>query len=218
VEGRALAWEMVGYGASIREGWGRDISVAHQAEYPAGWIREIGLDSAVIVGHDLGGGVAQILAVRTPELVRGLVLTNAICYGSWPIPSVKAMRAAGPLVERLPDAIVRFNLYLGLFLRGHDDRVRAKESLAEHWPNYEGAGGAAALVLQARSRDLQDLCLMANFCDITWAMVGQAAQGAGDAELYETVNSLEGQTSTQIKWLKTRMKQAAPQTLLVASS
>jgi hypothetical protein len=67
-------------------------------------------------------------------------------------------------------------------------------------------------------RDLQDLYVMTNFCDITWTMVGQAAQGAGDVELYETVNSLEGETSTQIKWLKTRMKQAAPQTLLVASS
>lgn len=67
-------------------------------------------------------------------------------------------------------------------------------------------------------RDLQDLYTMANFCDITWTMIGQAAQGAGDVELLETVDSLEGQTSTQIKWLKTRMKQAAPQTLLVASS
>ena len=67
-------------------------------------------------------------------------------------------------------------------------------------------------------RDLQDLYIMANFCDITWTMIGQAAQGARDVELYQTVNSLEGQTSTQIKWLKTRMKQAAPQTLLVASS
>jgi hypothetical protein len=67
-------------------------------------------------------------------------------------------------------------------------------------------------------RDLHDLYVMANFCDITWTMIGQAAQGAGDRELLETVNALEGQTSTQIKWLKTRMKQAAPQTLLVASS
>src|ERR687885_587293 len=64
VEGRALAWEMVGYGASIREGWERDISVARQAEYLAGWMREIGLDSAVIVGHDLGGGAAPKLGVR----------------------------------------------------------------------------------------------------------------------------------------------------------
>lgn len=67
-------------------------------------------------------------------------------------------------------------------------------------------------------RDLQDLYVMANFCDITWTMIGQAAQGAGDVELYETVNSLEDQTRIQIKWLRTRMKEAAPQTLLVASS
>ncbi len=157
VEGRALAWEMVGYGGSIREGWDRDISVARQAEYLAGWMREVGLEGgAVVVGHDLGGGVAQILALRTPELVRGLVLTNAICYDSWPILSVKAMRAAGPLVERMPDAMVRLNLYVGLFLRGHDNRARAKESLAEHWPYYERMGGAAALVRQARSLDVRD--------------------------------------------------------------
>ena len=67
-------------------------------------------------------------------------------------------------------------------------------------------------------RDLQDLYMMANFCDITWTMVGQAAQGLRDRELLETVDSLEGQTATQIKWLKTKMKQSAPQTLLVASS
>lgn len=59
-------------------------------------------------------------------------------------------------------------------------------------------------------RDLQDLYVMANFCDITWTMIGQAAQGTGDKELLETINALEGQTSIQIKWLKTRMKQAAP--------
>jgi hypothetical protein len=48
-------------------------------------------------------------------------------------------------------------------------------------------------------------------------MIGQAAQGARDWELLEAVNSCEGQTATQIKWLETRMKQAAPQALLVAS-
>ena len=160
---RSMAWEMVGYGASTEEGRDRDISVSRQADYLADWMPEVGLEGgAVIVGHDLGGGVAQILAVRRPELVRGLVLTNAICYDSWPIPSVKAMRAAGPLVERLPDAIMRFNLYVGLFLRGHDDPTRARESIAEHWPYYEAAGGAAALIRQARSLDVQDTLAIAD--------------------------------------------------------
>ena len=61
---RSMAWEMVGYGASIEEGWDRDISVAKQADYLASWVREVGMESAFLVGHDLGGGVAQILAVR----------------------------------------------------------------------------------------------------------------------------------------------------------
>lgn len=65
-------------------------------------------------------------------------------------------------------------------------------------------------------RDLHDLYLMAHSCDISWTMIGQAAQGAGDKELLEAVNTCEGQTATQIKWLRTRMKQAAPQALLVA--
>ncbi len=66
-------------------------------------------------------------------------------------------------------------------------------------------------------RDLHDLYLMAHACDISWTMIGQAAQGARDTELLEVVGSCTGQTAIQIKWLKTRMKQAAPQALLVAS-
>ena len=45
-------------------------------------------------------------------------------------------------------------------------------------------------------------------------MIGQ---GARDRELLEVVETCEGETATQIKRLKTRMKQAAPQVLLVAS-
>ena len=66
-------------------------------------------------------------------------------------------------------------------------------------------------------RDMQDLYLVASACDIAWTMVGQAAQGARDTELLGVVNACEGETYNQLKWLRTRMKQAAPQALLVAS-
>ena len=66
-------------------------------------------------------------------------------------------------------------------------------------------------------RDLQDLYLLATLADITWTLVGQAAQGARDRALHKTVAECESQTSAQLKWLKTRMKSAAPQALLVAS-
>jgi hypothetical protein len=66
-------------------------------------------------------------------------------------------------------------------------------------------------------RDLHDLYLMACECDIAWTVVGQAAQGARDRELLAVVRKCEGETAMQIKWTRSRMKEAAPQALVVAS-
>jgi hypothetical protein len=65
-------------------------------------------------------------------------------------------------------------------------------------------------------RDLHDLYLMACECDIAWTLVGQAAQGARDDELLEVTSRCEGETAIAVKWLTTRMKQAAPQALVVS--
>jgi hypothetical protein len=65
-------------------------------------------------------------------------------------------------------------------------------------------------------RDLHDLYLMATECDMAWTLVGQAAQGARDRELLAVVGRCEGETAIQLKWLRTRMKEAAPQALVVA--
>ena len=64
-------------------------------------------------------------------------------------------------------------------------------------------------------RDLHDLYLMACESDMAWTLVGQAARGARDRELLHLVESCEGETAIALKWLATRMKQAAPQALVV---
>lgn len=66
-------------------------------------------------------------------------------------------------------------------------------------------------------RDLHDLYLMACECDIAWTLVGQAAQGTRDRELFAVVQACEGETSIQIAWIRGRMKEAAPQALVVAA-
>lgn len=66
----------------------------------------------------------------------------------------------GPAVERLPNSVFRF-VYSGFLYQGHDDRARAKESIAEHWPYYERAGGAAAMIRQVRSLDVRDTLAVA---------------------------------------------------------
>ncbi|GAB3728033.1 hypothetical protein GCM10027598_48260 [Amycolatopsis oliviviridis] len=65
-------------------------------------------------------------------------------------------------------------------------------------------------------RDLQDLYALASFTDVTWTMVGQAAQGLRDRELLDLVQSCEQDTARQLTWLRTRMKQSAPQALIAA--
>jgi hypothetical protein len=65
-------------------------------------------------------------------------------------------------------------------------------------------------------RDLQDLYLMTCECDITWTLVGQAAQALRDTDLLAVATESQAETAVQAKWLKTRMKQAAPQALVVA--
>jgi hypothetical protein len=65
-------------------------------------------------------------------------------------------------------------------------------------------------------RDLHDLYLMTCEAEIAWTVVAQAAQGARDEELLGVVHDCEQQTATQRAWLRGRIKQAAPQTLVVA--
>jgi hypothetical protein len=65
-------------------------------------------------------------------------------------------------------------------------------------------------------RDLHDLYMLANYLDMAWTMVGQAGKGARDEELIAIVAQCEGQVGTQLTWIRTRMKSAAPQALLVA--
>jgi hypothetical protein len=71
-------------------------------------------------------------------------------------------------------------------------------------------GGLALL------RDLHDLCLMATEAQISWTVLLQASLALRNSELEAACQSHLGQTQRQISWLQTRMKQAAPQVLVVA--
>jgi hypothetical protein len=65
-------------------------------------------------------------------------------------------------------------------------------------------------------RDLQDLYILANFVDITWTVLRQAARALRDQELLSVIERCQQQTSIQLDWLQTRLKQAAAQALVAA--
>jgi hypothetical protein len=106
---------------------------------------------------------------------------------------------------------------------GHQEKLEAVvERYGEGAPDNEPERLQAVGLSETRSgpvgllRDLQDLYLLASFVDITWTMVKQAAAALRDKDLLAVVAECESETSTQLKWLQTRMKQAAPQALVAA--
>lgn len=65
-------------------------------------------------------------------------------------------------------------------------------------------------------RDLQDLYLMVSEVEICWTVLAQAASGLRDKELVAACTEAQTGTHRQRAWLMTRIKQAAPQALVVA--
>lgn len=63
-------------------------------------------------------------------------------------------------------------------------------------------------------RDLQDLYMLATFVEITWTLIGQAGRAVRDRELMRVVSAAETDIATVAAWLRTRLKQAAPQALV----
>lgn len=63
---------------------------------------------------------------------------------------------------------------------------------------------------------LQYLYAQASYVNITWILAKQAALASHDQVLREITSSAEADTDQQLTWMITRMKQAAPQALLVA--
>jgi len=67
-------------------------------------------------------------------------------------------------------------------------------------------------------RSLRQLYLQAQAVSFHWIVAGQLAQATRDGELLTVVDELHRETLTQIKWLKTQVKQASPQALVVGSA
>ena len=74
----------------------------------------------------------------------------------------------------------------------------------------EKRSGSLALV-----RDLHDLWLLTQEVQLCWTVIRQAALALRDEELKAAYEFCDARTKRQTDWLLGRIKQAAPQTLIV---
>ena len=93
-----IAVDLLGTGDSDRP-VPSDCSLAAYADRFVSFIDKLGLDKIHLVGHDIGGGIAQIISVRSPDRVATLGLVNTVGYDYWPVQPVVAFRT--PILRQL---------------------------------------------------------------------------------------------------------------------
>lgn len=62
-------------------------------------------------------------------------------------------------------------------------------------------------------RELRETYLLAQATEIAWTILQQAALAVRDGELLDVISTCHEQTETCAKWLRTRIKETAPQAL-----
>src|SRR5262249_18386115 len=80
---RVVAFDNRGFGFSDKPAHG--YSTAAYAHLVVALLDSLGIASAVLVGHSMGGAIAAEVALAHPDRVRGMVLIDAAGYGMrWP--------------------------------------------------------------------------------------------------------------------------------------
>jgi pimeloyl-ACP methyl ester carboxylesterase len=141
---RLVVLDLLGYGRSDRPE-GRDVSIPAQADRDIGLLDALGINYACIVGHDVGGGVAQWLAVHRPTRVSRLGLVNSVGFAEWPTRDVKLARAMMPLTRYLPPTWLLSILRTDL-MRGYRDAARGSHSIEHYVRPFASVEGRDAFV------------------------------------------------------------------------
>jgi pimeloyl-ACP methyl ester carboxylesterase len=160
---RVIVPDLLGYGESDKPQEG-DLSEPAQAGYVRELLDHLQIEQTAVVGHDIGGAVAQILALDHPELrIPALILLDSPSFDAWPIEAVKELQRTVPdrqTGELVAEWIGR-TLDLGVAHKGVLDeaslRGYADPWLADPPAFFRAARGIQGVGLAGRDDDLSAL-------------------------------------------------------------
>jgi pimeloyl-ACP methyl ester carboxylesterase len=155
----AFAIDLLGHGESDRP-IEADFGIAAQSEYLDRALTALRVARALVVGVDVGGGVALRLATTRPDRVSGLVLVNTVAFDDLPGRDVRtlqhntarfAFRVAGGMFAAAP--------LLAPILRGSVANPDAMPDrlVARYLAPFVGKDGVAHLLDLARSLRVEEL-------------------------------------------------------------
>ena len=158
-----LAPDLLGFGDSDKR-MDVDLSIAAQARYVVAFMETIGVHQAAVAGHDIGGGVAQLMAVDEPQRVARLILIDSIVDNNWPIPDIARLKE--PAWDQI---MVNIDLRSGLrkgLEAGMVTPERVTDEMVDEWTRpFQDLGGRRAYLRAARALNNRDLTSRAKHID-----------------------------------------------------
>ncbi len=146
---RVVVLDLLGYGRSDRP-LRRRVDIRAHAARTIAVMDELRIPAACVVGHGLGGGIAQSLAVHHADRVSRLCLIDSVAFGEWPTLEARAVRALLPLIRLLPPEVLTSVLRRDV-LRGYSNQDHAAHSIDQYLRQFASNEGRAALVAHVRA-------------------------------------------------------------------
>jgi len=150
---RLIVLDQLGYGRSDRPD-NAPVSVSAHGRRALDVLDVLNVPQACVVGHDLGGAVAQWLALHAPHRVSRLALINSVGLDAWPRWRTRVARSLSAFARRLPAPLVAGEAYAAL-VRGFADREEGRHALDIFLRPFAQPSGRGALLahLEAQRPD-----------------------------------------------------------------
>jgi len=120
------------------------------------FMQQLGIQRFHFIGHDLGGGIAQIFAVQHEDMLISLIMINMVAYDFWPVQPITAMRA--PVVRQILMGALDLGMMKLLVKAGLYHKEKLTDELMElFWKPLRHRAGRKAFMHFARCLDNHNL-------------------------------------------------------------
>jgi len=141
---RVVVLDLLGYGRSDPARPGQ-AGIDSHADRVVAVADQLGIERACLVGHGIGGGVAQAVATRFPHRVSRLCLVSSVMLADWPTRKARVFRALAKAGRYAPAAwtvgVVRAEL-----VRGYVDQERGSHDVDLFLRPFGGPAAGDALL------------------------------------------------------------------------
>ncbi len=150
-----IAIDLLGCGDSDKP-VNEDLSLKQQAIFLVEFVAKLNIKKLHIVGHDVGGGIAQIFAVNKAHLLLNLILVNSVAYNFWPVQPITAMQT--PIIRQIAMASLDIGMFWFIVKRGLSKKSKLSQELMDlFWKPMKSKSGRKGFLHFAKCLDNKNL-------------------------------------------------------------